>query len=125
MVVVCSTSQSIIRYQLISNLASFSGHINHSLFWKNLAPAASENKGNGGTLKDGPLKDAIVASFGSLDNLKKEFNATTAGIQGSGWGWLVSNILRTVYLLVNIHDRAGMPLASAWRSSLLLTRILS
>jgi len=64
------------------------GHINHSLFWKNLAPAASEHKGNGGTLKDGPLKDAIVASFGSLENLKKEFNTATAGIQGSGWGWL-------------------------------------
>ncbi|KAG6844151.1 hypothetical protein H0H87_009394 [Tephrocybe sp. NHM501043] len=65
------------------------GHINHSLFWKNLAPAASEKKGNGGNLKDGPLKEAIIAAFGSLDNLKKEFNTTTAGIQGSGWGWLV------------------------------------
>ena len=25
-----------------------------------------------------------------IDNLKKEFNATTAAIQGSGWGWVVS-----------------------------------
>ncbi|KAJ7142543.1 mitochondrial manganese superoxide dismutase [Mycena epipterygia] len=66
------------------------GHINHSLFWKNLAPSA-EKGGNGGVLKDGPLKDAIVASFGSLDNLKKEFNAATLGIQGSGWGWLGVN----------------------------------
>lgn len=65
------------------------GHINHSLFWKNLAPPASEGKGNGGVLKDGPLKDAIIQTFGSIDNLKKEFNATTAAIQGSGWGWLV------------------------------------
>ncbi|KAF8837712.1 manganese-superoxide dismutase precursor [Paxillus ammoniavirescens] len=67
------------------------GHINHSLFWKNLAPAASEGKGNGGELKPGPLKDAIDSSFGSLDNLKKQFNATTAAIQGSGWGWLGLN----------------------------------
>ncbi|KAF7967330.1 hypothetical protein HWV62_18318 [Athelia sp. TMB] len=67
------------------------GHINHSLFWKNLAPAASESKGNGGVLKDGPLKDAIVQRFGSLDNLKKEFNTATLGIQGSGWGWLGLN----------------------------------
>ena len=66
------------------------GHINHSLFWKNLAPSASEGKGNGGVLRDGPLKDAIVKGWGSLDNFKKEFNATTAAIQGSGWGWLVS-----------------------------------
>jgi len=67
------------------------GHINHSLFWKNLAPAASERKGNGGTLRDGPLKDAINQTFGSLENLQKEFNAMTAGIQGSGWGWLGVN----------------------------------
>jgi Fe-Mn family superoxide dismutase len=60
------------------------------LFWKNLAPAASEKKGYGGTLHDGPLKTAIVQAFGSLDNLKKEFNTATLGIQGSGWGWLVS-----------------------------------
>ncbi|KAF8075268.1 manganese superoxide dismutase [Lyophyllum atratum] len=64
------------------------GHINHSLFWKNLAPAASEKKGNGGVLKDGPLKEAINSAFGSFDNMKKEFNSATAGIQGSGWGWL-------------------------------------
>ncbi|KAF8159008.1 manganese superoxide dismutase [Pholiota molesta] len=67
------------------------GHINHSLFWKNLAPSAAVNKGTGGVLKDGPLKSAIDKTFGSLDNLKKEFNATTAGIQGSGWGWLGVN----------------------------------
>ncbi|KAJ7711881.1 manganese superoxide dismutase [Mycena metata] len=63
------------------------GHINHSLFWKNLAPSSSKG-GHGGVLKDGPLKKAIDEQFGSLDNLKKEFNAATLGIQGSGWGWL-------------------------------------
>ncbi|KAG6876500.1 hypothetical protein C0992_012767 [Termitomyces sp. T32_za158] len=64
------------------------GHINHSLFWKNMAPPASEKKGNGGVLKDGPLKTAIESAFGTFDNFKKEFNTTTAAIQGSGWGWL-------------------------------------
>ncbi|KAF9531278.1 manganese superoxide dismutase [Crepidotus variabilis] len=64
------------------------GHINHSLFWKNLAPSAAANKGTGGTLKDGALKKAINETYGSLDNLQKEFNTATAGIQGSGWGWL-------------------------------------
>ncbi|KAH6918173.1 manganese superoxide dismutase [Coprinopsis sp. MPI-PUGE-AT-0042] len=61
------------------------GHINHSLFWKNLAPAG---KGN---LKDGPLKKALEEAFGSFDNFKKEFNTATLGIQGSGWGWLGYN----------------------------------
>ncbi|KAF7358960.1 Superoxide dismutase [Mycena sanguinolenta] len=63
------------------------GHINHSLFWKNLAPAHDKG-GHGGHLKDGPLKQAIDKEFGGLENLKKEFNAATLGIQGSGWGWL-------------------------------------
>jgi len=67
------------------------GHINHSLFWKNLAPSANERKGPGGALKDGPLKEAIIKHWGSYEGFKKEFNTTTAGIQGSGWGWLGYN----------------------------------
>ena len=51
-------------------------------------------KGTGGVLKDGPLKQAIERDFGSLDNLKKQFNDATLGIQGSGWGWLVSHFRR-------------------------------
>ncbi|KAJ7221288.1 manganese superoxide dismutase [Mycena pura] len=65
------------------------GHINHSLFWKNLAPAHAHGKGGrGGALRDGPLKELIVARWGSLEVMQKEFNAATLGIQGSGWGWL-------------------------------------
>ena len=63
------------------------GHINHSLFWKNLAPAS----GDGGKLSDGPLKQAIERDFGSVENFKKELNTKTAAIQGSGWGWLGYN----------------------------------
>ncbi|KAH9838041.1 manganese superoxide dismutase [Rhodofomes roseus] len=63
------------------------GHINHSLFWNNLAPQGQ----GGGELKAGPLKDAIDADFGGLDGLKKQLNAATAAIQGSGWGWLGYN----------------------------------
>ena len=66
------------------------GHINHSLFWKNLAPAVSEGKGNGGQLAEGPLKQTIINIWGSVEAFQKEFNTITAGIQGSGWGWLVS-----------------------------------
>ncbi|KAL0071211.1 Superoxide dismutase [Mn], mitochondrial [Marasmius tenuissimus] len=63
------------------------GHINHSLFWKNLAPAS----GDGGKLTDGPLREAIERDFGSVEDFKKSFNAKTAAIQGSGWGWLGYN----------------------------------
>jgi superoxide dismutase len=70
---------------MFCHLAGYAGHINHSLFWKNLAP----NSGDGGKLKDGPLKKAIERDFGSVEEFKKKFNANTAAIQGSGWGWLV------------------------------------
>jgi len=65
------------------------GHINHSLFWQNMAPS-KDRGGNGGQLKAGPLKDAIVKCFGSYESFVTEFNTNTAAVQGSGWGWLVS-----------------------------------
>lgn len=63
------------------------GHINHSLFWENLAP---KNKG-GGEPPSGALAKAIDDSYGSLDQLKKTMNTALAGIQGSGWAWLVQD----------------------------------
>lgn len=66
----------------------FKGHINHSLFWKNLAPASAE----GGKLESGALKSALERDFGSVEAFKKTFNAKTAAIQGSGWGWLVCSL---------------------------------
>lgn len=38
----------------------------------------------------GKLDELISKDFGSLDELKKRMNAAAAGIQGSGWAWLVS-----------------------------------
>ncbi|KAI3617170.1 hypothetical protein CBS9595_003079 [Malassezia furfur] len=60
------------------------GHINHSLFWKNLAPQSE----GGGQLNDGPLKQAIEQEFGDFEKFKTTFNTKAAGIQGSGWLWL-------------------------------------
>ena len=57
------------------------GHVNHTLFWENLGP------GKGGA-PTGDIGNAITAKWGSFDAFKKEFNATTAAVQGSGWGWL-------------------------------------
>eukprot|EP00467_Chlorarachnion_reptans_P016759 CAMPEP_0114506748 /NCGR_PEP_ID=MMETSP0109-20121206/11600_1 /TAXON_ID=29199 /ORGANISM="Chlorarachnion reptans, Strain CCCM449" /LENGTH=196 /DNA_ID=CAMNT_0001685371 /DNA_START=127 /DNA_END=717 /DNA_ORIENTATION=- len=60
------------------------GHVNHSIFWENLAPS-------GGDGPSGDLEAAISAKWGSVENFMKTFNAQTAAIQGSGWGWLGSN----------------------------------
>ncbi|KAI1382868.1 manganese and iron superoxide dismutase [Hypoxylon trugodes] len=61
------------------------GHKNHSLFWENLAP---NNKGGGGE-PEGNLKNAIEETFSSFQAFQEQFNTTLAGIQGSGWAWLV------------------------------------
>jgi superoxide dismutase, Fe-Mn family len=61
------------------------GHLNHSLFWENLAPKSS----GGGDPPTGELAKAIDSTYGSLDGMKGKFNAALAGIQGSGWAWLV------------------------------------
>lgn len=60
------------------------GHVNHSIFWTNLAP---KNKG-GGTPPSGLLSTAINRDFGSLEKFIEFFSTKTAAIQGSGWGWL-------------------------------------
>lgn len=57
------------------------GHINHSIFWTNLAPAGADRP-------SGELAAAIDEFFGSFDAFKAHFNAASLGIQGSGWGIL-------------------------------------
>ena len=70
----------------------WAGHINHSLFWKNLAPSA-EKGGRGGVLDDNTaFAKAVKEEYGTLDNLIKKFNAATLGLQGSGWGWIVRSL---------------------------------
>ncbi|CAD0113930.1 unnamed protein product [Aureobasidium uvarum] len=39
----------------------------------------------------GALSKAIDSHYGSLDAMKQKFNAALAGIQGSGWAWLVQD----------------------------------
>ncbi|KAJ3172957.1 aspartate--tRNA ligase msd1 [Geranomyces variabilis] len=63
------------------------GHINHSIFWTNLAP----QKQGGGEPPKGALANAINSEFGSLEDFQKKFSAQTAAVQGSGWGWLGYN----------------------------------
>ena len=63
------------------------GHINHSIFWTNLAPISK----GGGTPPNGALLQAINHSFGSLDKLIEQMSAKAVAIQGSGWAWLGFN----------------------------------
>jgi len=60
------------------------GHINHSIFWKNLCPGGSGEP-------TGELADLIKRDFGSFENMKAKLSASTVAVQGSGWGWLGYN----------------------------------
>ncbi len=57
------------------------GHVNHSLFWRAMAPT-------GGDGPAGPLADAIVRDFGSVEQLKTRFAEVGQQRFGSGWVWL-------------------------------------
>lgn len=85
------------------------GHLNHSLFWENLAPT----KQGGGEPPSGALSKAIDESYGSLDALKEKFNAALAGIQGSGWAWLVQDT-QTGSLEIKTYANQD-PVVGRWR----------
>ncbi|MEI8365192.1 MAG: Fe-Mn family superoxide dismutase [Parachlamydiaceae bacterium] len=63
------------------------GHVNHSIFWTNLAPLSQ----GGGTPPEGALAQAITKDFGSLEKFTEILSAKSVAIQGSGWGWLGYN----------------------------------
>jgi len=59
------------------------GHLNHTIFWSNMAPPPL-----GGGVPSGALADQINKDFGSFDAFKKELSTKAGGVKGSGWGWL-------------------------------------
>lgn len=77
---------------LMKNISKFSdkirnnggGHYNHSLFWTVLTPVKN-------TQPSPRLLQAIEATYGSLDSLKKLMNQAALGRFGSGWVWLSVN----------------------------------
>ena len=59
------------------------GHLLHSIFWENLAPA-----GKGGGKPSGAIADAIMKEFGSFERFKMEFSKAATSVEGSGWAAL-------------------------------------
>ena len=57
------------------------GHANHSLFWSVMGP------GKGGE-PSGDLAAAITKAFGSVEEMKSQFNTAAGTRFGSGWAWL-------------------------------------
>ena len=77
-----------------------SGHVMHSLFWKNLSP-------DGGGKPEGALADALDEFFGDFDAFKSQFAAVTTSIQGSGWGALAWEPLGQRLIIEQVYDHQG------------------
>ena len=80
------------------------GHVNHSIWWKNLSP-------NGGDKPEGDLAAAIDDQFGSFDKFRAQFTAAANGLQGSGWAVLGYDTLGQRLLTFQLYDQqANVPL---------------
>lgn len=77
------------------------GHINHSVFWKNMSPHG------GGRPEGNELAAAIDEFFGSFDSFKKQFEETAKGVQGSGWGMLVWDVMGQRLNTMQLFDHQG------------------
>lgn len=81
------------------------GHLLHSLFWANLAPA-----GKGGK-PGGALSDALTKEFGSFDRFKKEFTQAAVSVEGSGWAALTwcRQTSRPIIMQIEKHNTNVYP----------------
>lgn len=76
------------------------GHVNHSIFWTNMAPGA-------GGRPEGELAAAIDEFFGSFDAFQAHFQAASLGIQGSGWGVLSWDPVGASLVIQQLFDQQG------------------
>ena len=94
---------------------NLSGHILHSIFWKNLAP-------KGGGAPYGVFAGAIQKDFGGFQLFRNQLNEVASSIMGSGWAALVWEPIGKRLLITQIYDhqsnlaQAGVPLLviDAW-----------
>ena len=74
------------------------GHINHSVFWKNMSP-------DGVDRPDGELASAIDEFFGGFDKFQAHFTAAATGIQGSGWAVLSWDSIGSRLIIQQLFDQ--------------------
>lgn len=79
---------------------NLSGHVNHTVFWKNMSP-------DGGDKPVGELAAAMDEFFGSFDKFRAHFTASALGIQGSGWSILAWDSLGERLIIEQLYDHQG------------------
>ena len=87
--------------QLQKNLAfHVSGHVLHSLLWRNLSP-------HGGGQPVGEVAPAVVEAFASFDALKRQLSEAALNVQGSGWGALAWEPVGQRLVVEQVYDHQG------------------
>jgi len=87
--------------QLEKSLAfHISGHKLHSILWTNMSP-------DGGGEPTGAVKAQLEADFEGFEGFRKQFNAATLGVQGSGWGVLSWEPLAGRLIVNQVYDHQG------------------
>lgn len=88
---------------------------NHTFFWNSMSPTG------GGQLKEGPLKQALIKAFGSLDIFQEQFKKAAVSQFGSGWAWLVVNQAGNLAItktsnadLPMVHDQKALLTCDVW-----------
>ena len=95
---------------------NLSGHILHSILWRNMTP------NGGGTPQAGPFAKAVENDFGGFDSFRKQITEVASTIMGSGWAALVWEPIGKKLLITQIYDhqsnlaQGGVPLLviDAW-----------
>lgn len=71
---------------------------NHTFYWHSMCPASASGE------PSAALHEAIVATFGSIDDFRSEFKAAASSNFASGWTWLVKTASTGVLSIVNTND---------------------
>ncbi len=107
-----NAAEGVSLLDLIHNISKYTpairnnggGHWHHSFFWGIMGP-------NAGGQPTGALMDAIVASFGSFDAMKEQFNSAATTRFGSGWAWLIVHDHKLVITSTPNQDNPLMDIA--------------
>ncbi len=81
-----SSDYALVKHWLKEIAFHGSGHILHTLFFENLAPAGQSSPGS-------KTRNQLEQDFGSFDEFKKMFTTAAAAVEGSGWALLCYNPL--------------------------------
>jgi Fe-Mn family superoxide dismutase len=88
------------------------GYFNHTFYWENM-------KAHGGGMPTGKLSEAIIETYSSFNEFKKQFSDAGKTRFGSGWAWLCVDDKGKLFIcstpnqdnpLMDIAEKKGIPL---------------